>query len=353
VCRLLESSWPMLLAAILTLVVSSDAVACSGPGAGRTIRTSVLIGATLGGVSLAEVVAGGLLLGRRSQGRRIRWLVAMMVLHPVVWMGATSGDCGIGLRYWSLVFTLLTSVVVPLVVCWPGRGGSASGGWRWPLVGAGVGALAGLMIAALVVQEPPGISFERAVLAGSVLASTTLMGVLAGSWRSRRETHPRLAYRISVRTLLLLPVVVAPLLVALLPVLPYVASVSTSSPFHFEIVDDETGQPIAGASVRLIDPRFAMDDQDNQGVVAVTGADGRAEYFLFANIQGREGMLGRTETISYHPWLIRVEAPGHRPFFTSLASETPARPEQWTAPSLELTFPPPPSVTIRLKRPQR
>jgi hypothetical protein len=79
--------------------------------------------------------------------------------------------------------------------------------------------------------------------------------------------------------------------------------------------------PIPNAAVRLIDPMFALDDAKNQGNRVVTGAAGSAEYFLYAGVRGREGLLGRTETVSYNRWLIRVEAPGYRPFFTSLASD--------------------------------
>jgi hypothetical protein len=137
-------------------------------------------------------------------------------------------------------------------------------------------------------------------------------------------------------------------LVTLLPVQPYQASVSTTSPFRFVVVDKSTGRPIPNATIRLIDPRFFLDETENQGERAVTRADGSVEYVLSANLHGREGLLGRTETISYNPWVIRVEAPGYRPFFTSLASDPPIAADRLTAPPLGLTFPPPPSVTIRL-----
>ena len=60
------------------------------------------------------------------------------------------------------------------------------------------------------------------------------------------------------------------------------------------------------------------------------------------------GLLGRTESISYNPWLIRVEAVGYRTYLTSLAGNPPLPADRLTAPPLGLTFPPPPSVTIRL-----
>jgi hypothetical protein len=102
------------------------------------------------------------------------------------------------------------------------------------------------------------------------------------------------------------------------------------------------------AAVRLIDPRFAPDDSENQGERVVTAADGSVGYFLFAKVQGREWLLGRTETISYNPWMIRVEALGYRPFFTSLANDHPIPADRFTAPPLGLSFPPQPSITTRL-----
>jgi hypothetical protein len=62
----------------------------------------------------------------------------------------------------------------------------------------------------------------------------------------------------------------------------------------------------------------------------------------------RGGRLSTASTVSYNPWLIRVEAPGYRPFFTSLAGDPPIPPDRLTARPLGLAFLPPPSVTIRL-----
>ncbi len=73
------------------------------------------------------------------------------------------------------------------------------------------------------------------------------------------------------------------------------------SPFRFIVMDESAGRPVPNAAVQLIDPRF----------------------FLCANVDGRRGLLGQTETISYKPWLIRVEAGGYRPFFTLLVGDPP------------------------------
>jgi hypothetical protein len=185
-------------------------------------------------------------------------------------------------------------------------------------------------------------------LVGATLSSLVMVGTLIGGGLFRLRTRAGNRFRFSLRTLLLLPFVLASLFVALLPVLPYQASISTNSPFSFVVADEATGLPIPNAAVRLIDPRFALDDAENQGNRVVTGAAGSVEYFLYASVRGREGLLGQTETVSYNPWLIRVEAPGYRPFFTSLASDPPIPPDRLTARPLGLAFPPPPSVTIRL-----
>jgi hypothetical protein len=337
----------MLVGAIVALG-GSDLLACSGPGAARTIRESELIGSSFAVISIALVAGGYRLLRRRSLGHRIRWMVVPLALHPRLWMDAAHGDCGSRLRFWSLVATLWIAVAVVLAICWPRPAEVEPKKWRWVLSGALAGALAGLPIAALMLVGPGPTFAMDLLLTGSVLCSTVIGGTLVGGGLFRRRTRAGNRFSFSLRTLLLLPFVLAPLFVALLPVLPYQASVSTTAPFSFVVVDEATGRPISNAAVRLIDPRFALDDTENQGARVVTRADGSVEYFLSANIQGREGLLGRTETISYNPWMIRVEALGYRPFFTSLASDPPIPADRLTAPPLGLTFPPPPSVTIRL-----
>jgi hypothetical protein len=249
---------------------------------------------------------------------------------------------------WSFVATLGIAVAVALATCWPRPTEAGTKKWRWALSGALAGILAGLLIAALILEGPGSMSAMNVPLAVSAICSTVAAGALVGGGLFRLRARDGRWFRFSLRTLLLLPIVLAPLLVALLPVLPYQASVSTTSPFSFMVMDEATSRPIQNAVVRLIDPRFAPDDTENQGERVVTGADGSVGYFLFANVQGREGLLGRTETISYNPWMIRVEALGYRPFFTSLANEPPIPADRLTAPPLGLTFPPPSSVTIRL-----
>jgi hypothetical protein len=321
----------MIVGAIVTLG-GPDLLACSGPGAARAIRDSELIGLSFAGLSVAIVAGACRLIRRRSPGRRIRWIVALLALHPRLWMDAVHGDCGYGLRWWSLVGTLWIAVAAALAVYWPPPSPAESKKWRWALSGALAGALVGLPIAALMLECPGVTPAVDIPLAGSVLCSTAIAGSLVGGGLFRRRTRAGHRLGFSLRTLLLLPFVLAPLFVVLLPVRPYQSSVSTTSPFSFVVIDEATGRPIPNAAVRLIDPRFPPDDAENQGARVVTMADGSAEYFLSANVHGREGLLGRTETTSYNPWMIRVEALGYRPFFTSLASASPIPADQLTAP---------------------
>jgi hypothetical protein len=213
-----------------------------------------------------------------------------------------------------MVATLWIADAVVLAIVWPRPAEADSTKSRWALSGALAGALAGLPIAALMPEGPGPMSAMNLPLAGSVLGSMVIAGALVGGGLFRLRTRAGHRLRFSLRTLLLLPFVLTPLFVALLPVFPYQASVSTTSPFSFVVVDAATGRPIPNAAVRLIDPRFPLDDTENQGAQVVTTADGSAEYFLYANVQGWEGLLG----------------------------------DRLTAPPLGLTYPPPSSVTIRL-----
>jgi hypothetical protein len=336
----------LLLISMILAMGESPAIGCSGSGAARAMSLSRTIGVSFGGLSIVLCVVGQYILRRRFQTRRVPFFMLIMAaLQPLWWMSTNRGDCGYALRYCSPVFTLLTAGIVSLTILWPRRDQPER--WRWLLSGATVGLLAGVSIAAVFLVSSFGLTVEQWVLAISVLFSGVIAGSQIGEWLWKRKNRS-ISHSISVRTLLLLPVVLAPLLAILLPVRPYEFSVSISRPFDFIAVDGATNQPIPGAWIRLIDPRFPLDDIDNQGVETVTGTDGHAEYFLVARQYGRVGLLGRTETTTYNPWMIRVAAKGYNPFYTSLASDSPAQPEPLTGPPLGMTFPPPPSVTIHL-----
>jgi hypothetical protein len=326
-----------------------ELLACSGPRALRTILDSILIGWLMLGISVAIAFAACKVLLRRSSCRRIVWVVVPLALHPGWWMSATHGDCGYALRFWSFLATLWIASVASLAICWPRPVEVDSKKWRWVTSGALAGAIAGLPISSVALEGGSAMSAITFALAGASLCGTVIAGTLIGADLLRLRTRDRRRFRVSLRTLVLLPVLLTPVLVSLTSVEEFRSSVSATSPFTFVVVDDTTGRPIGNARLRVIDPRFALDDAENQPERAVTGPDGSTDYFLSATAYGWEGLLLRNETISYNPYLIRVEALEYEPFYTSLASDPPIPANLLTARPLGLTFPPPRSLTIRLK----
>ena len=142
----------------------------------------------------------------------------------------------------------------------------------------------------------------------------------------------------------------APILAVLLPTRPYEMSSSLSTPTSFIIVDETTRQPVVGAKVWLFDVRYAENNLEMQRQWIVTGADGRADSMPDARVTGREGLFGRTETTSFDPLVIRVDAPDYYRFQAPLGANTSIRAEDYTDPPLGLSFPPPTRVVIGLKR---
>ncbi len=199
-----------ILAGTIVALGGPDGLACSGPGAMRTIRESIVIGQSFGYLSLAIVAVGCILLLGRSARRRIPWIVATLALQPVFWISAGRGDCGYGLRFWSLIATLWTAAAVALALCWPRRDAAGSKRRGWVLSGACAGALVGLPIAALVQGGPgPGLGMDLP-LVGAILFGTVLAGGMMGGGLYRRRTEPGRRFTFRLRTLLLLPIRAGP-----------------------------------------------------------------------------------------------------------------------------------------------
>jgi hypothetical protein len=338
----------LMLAVVIVILAQPELLACSGPGAAKTIRNSILIGWSLGGLSVAMVVGAGTLLRRRSLGRRMPWIVVPLVLHPAWWTSVTRGDCGYALRSGSAFGTFWIAVAVGLAIYWPSIGLSTSKHWKWQVAGAVAGVLAGIPVVIVVLEGLQPQSVVDALVALLPMLSFVMAGAWAGGHIYRVRTGAGRWNRFRLRDFLLLPVIVAPICVVLLPVMEYNTSYTNSTPSNFLVVDAGTGLPIPHATVQIIDPRFGWNDTTSQVPPVETGPTGVAALFLFANARGSEGLLGRTETISYNPQLIQVKAAGYRPFITSLAKDPPVSSDRLTAPPLGLPFPPPPSVTIRL-----
>jgi hypothetical protein len=77
---------------------SSLALACSGEGAGDVIRTSSLIGLAALLFSFAATI-GSVVRARRLKAKAPAIIaVVLLLIHPTVWLGVSSGDCGYTLR---------------------------------------------------------------------------------------------------------------------------------------------------------------------------------------------------------------------------------------------------------------
>jgi hypothetical protein len=97
----------------LALVVSSCALpawACSGPGAADAIARATLVAVAAIATSLGVTIALGV-LARRRGGKRRTQLFAVgllaLLIHPGVWMSATSGDCGAAVMLVAPIYALL------------------------------------------------------------------------------------------------------------------------------------------------------------------------------------------------------------------------------------------------------
>jgi hypothetical protein len=170
-----------MLAGAIFAVSAPELLACSGPGAMTTIRNSQLIGLTLGGTSLAIVAVASIFLHLRLAGRGIPWIVAPLVLHPAWWMSAVRGDCGYGLRTWSFVATTWIAIAVALAILWSDLVKARRKKRRWLLGGALGSALAGVPIAALIVDGAIPVSAVSSWQAGAAFFSSVIVGTIVGA----------------------------------------------------------------------------------------------------------------------------------------------------------------------------
>lgn len=131
---------------------------------------------------------------------------------------------------------------------------------------------------------------------------------------------------------------------------------SGSSPvtLHFRVVEADSGHAVPGATVRLVDSfldQVAPNFADHQPVMGTTGPDGRVSLQARFRSSGSISLLRRTRHISFRARQVHVEARGFRRFVAALG-RIDAEPDQARAtdPPLGLRDPPPPEVTIRLRR---
>ena len=85
-------------------------LACSGPGASDAMASASLIGLACLAVSFAATITS-VVRARKVQLRLVKTAavvaVILLLVHPTVWLGVSSGDCGNALRMVGPVFAAL------------------------------------------------------------------------------------------------------------------------------------------------------------------------------------------------------------------------------------------------------
>jgi hypothetical protein len=106
-----------------------------------------------------------------------------------------------------------------------------------------------------------------------------------------------------------------------------------SIPLEFVILDAQTGKPLDGASVRLLEVRPEYE--------AATGADGRARIVVDAMVGGRSSLGRKTRRVNY-AWAVSVTCRDHEGYYQALSKVTQGPPYH--------SDPVPPPIVIRLAR---
>jgi hypothetical protein len=344
-----SSPWLTVVLTMPMVFWDTGVIACSGPGALETIRQSQHIAWSLAGFSFVMIAIATIPLVYRGRVGRLFTLWFLAVIHPGLWMSVNRGDCGFEARSSSLLMTIVDALAVAVMITWPRSGDRKMKKRQGAICGGLVGAIAGIVLVYLELTAggPFGGDADPVLVAGWSFCSTVIAGAMVGARLCSTHDRPWYRPRFRLGTMMLLLVILAPFLIIVLPVRRYESSVSTLSGFYFLIVDKETCQPIANATVRLIDPRYKADEQQN---AVITQADGHAELYLFANVSGRVGLLYQTETFSYDPMVLQVEAPNYEPFRAPLSDDTSPRSVAFWDRSLGLAFPPPPWAVVGLRR---
>ncbi len=98
--------------AALVLVMSTAAVACSGEGASEAMARNSLVGLACLLISFAATLTA-IWRTRKLGGALAKTLsviaVLLLMAHPTIWLGVSSGDCGQGL--------LVTGPIVATLHC--------------------------------------------------------------------------------------------------------------------------------------------------------------------------------------------------------------------------------------------
>ena len=145
---------------------------------------------------------------------------------------------------------------------------------------------------------------------------------------------PRNQLQFTVLSLMVAVAVLSVVTAVLIRLSPEAAWVGFASiPLEFVILDAPTGQPLEGASVRLIESTPEYD--------AITAADGRAKFVIHAMITGRSSLVRDTRSVKY-AWTLSVTCDGHQGINQNLREITQG-PRYHSDPA-------PPPIVIRLTR---
>ncbi len=94
-----------------------EVLACSGPGAVQAISASETYATTLivvaGSVALITAIYSWL---TSSGFLGSLFLLAMLAVHPRLWVSAMNGDCGEALRESSTIWTIAIAVVSSVII---------------------------------------------------------------------------------------------------------------------------------------------------------------------------------------------------------------------------------------------
>jgi hypothetical protein len=108
--------------------------------------------------------------------------------------------------------------------------------------------------------------------------------------------------RITTRTLLVMPISAALLLIVLNLFTIGLWVGYADVPLEFIILDVETNEPVEGAVLRMTGELPYMPP--------ATGADGRTAIVIHAMCGGECSLLKRTRSVNYSPWDLTIDAEG-------------------------------------------
>ena len=103
----------------LICLTSASALACSGPGAQAAMDRASLVGAGCYLVSLVATLIA-IIRARRLKTNLAKvgaaFAVLLLLAHPTIWLGVTSGDCGNSLLFVGPATALVHSAVAAFLL---------------------------------------------------------------------------------------------------------------------------------------------------------------------------------------------------------------------------------------------